>query len=1189
MTAKRHGGRSATILATLALCGCGADVTPGPATHPKIAAEPGAADSIPGPPSAVAEIVWDGEAAGLLAVLLSDGRFAIHRASPSPLPRRVVSPGGGLPARAIATLGPIRAVTGDASGLALWDTSTDPPRSIERISCGPVSAMARVVDEGGGPSLIVGRDDGRLLRFRLAGGDRLEPSIGTPEAGGAKVRRVVAIPGGREVVAIREDGSARRRRGDLLGPATDLEPCRGLSFDSGGGVTARLTGEARVEIGPPPVRRVSLPGASSLPILADRGRVLLVGVEGGCLLYPIPESGPISPLAALKVAGLAGTPVLAADPTDPQGRRLAVGDGHGRVNRIELGALMARGVALSLDDVPELAFEPHRRFGRSRPGSAPAPDPASDLGRRVSEARAKIELGETSGPAAILRDLDGSDAIDQAATGEIRALIAVAEGRGGLASASLLRTIERANEAFTRAGRTDRAADMEFWSGLLQARPFEPTSGRMPQSTGGAEAALRRAASLYRAADPPLPRQALLAEAASAWVALDLDDVGAAVDRFAPVAEAARTDPVLGQVVELDRIAAAIAMARGDPSRAEHSYARILARLRPGERPSLRREAAMGRALALSELGRAREAAEGLEPDDPKDPEWSLRRLSCRIAAGLIADPPRTADEDDPVAAHARALIARASPDPAPPAIEDDLTTAAEGHRHAGREDLALEADLGRAEVLERLGRWADAASLYATLLQALRALPDRDDVRRGERPILGLAGRAARGLARAEIAGGKGASALAALSSPTRGRPGTLGLTAAEFATAEDLFRKTRKLQALEAPGAEREHQALASEIRRLETALAGRRHAASADHPSAVLDAGGLGLGETEALLILEEVGPESMAGVLIRVGSEPVVARLPCLRSELTRRIVAWRLGLGDGGRPFPLSRPDVLGAFAGLGAEPDLPGRVAEEGRAGPPEARLHDALLGPFDARLEGVTRLFVVPGGVAGAVPIDVLGRDRRNLERFAISYLPEGGFLAPLRDDRRAEPAKTDRLLFVSPGAEREVRHWAVKCREARWRPEALVGPLARPDRLFALALWSYPSIHLAAPAKSLGTEDGVEFDLNGERLSPEELAGLPLRARALVLQPLGRGGISGEALRDLARVGLATGAGAVVLALWEPPEESARRFYAEYYRKLREGETPALAVDAARATVARDPKFRDPVHWAGYVVYGP
>ena len=106
--------------------------------------------------------------------------------------------------------------------------------------------------------------------------------------------------------------------------------------------------------------------------------------------------------------------------------------------------------------------------------------------------------------------------------------------------------------------------------------------------------------------------------------------------------------------------------------------------------------------------------------------------------------------------------------------------------------------------------------------------------------------------------------------------------------------------------------------------------------------------------------------------------------------------------------------------------------------------------------------------------------------------------------------------------------------------------------------------------------------------RLCTRELSEIPLRARLLVLSISDAEGTRGQGLLALARSGLLAGADSVILTLWEPPAESSLRFFREFYRLLNSGSTTIVALADARAAIARDPKFRDPVHWAGYVLYG-
>ena len=1181
MNSSRHGRRLPCIAFAfaLALAGCGAPASP-EIVRDSLNHNPSSA-TIADHSSAVIEIVWGrDDASGSLGIRLADGRFAIHRPEHGPSPARVYSIADEPPATTLAILSANRVATGSAEGLTLWDTSADPSRVVSRLACGAISAMVEVKSDVGERLLVVGRDDGNVFRCRWLA-DRFE-RFADPTGSGPRVLKIIAVPGSSEIVILRDDGTATRMRGDLVGLPRPLGEAVDLAFGSNEQTLTRVSARGEMEIEPAPIRRISLPKTCASVAFADRGRVLVIGMDGECWLQPILLRKPVNPLAAIRVTGLSGRAIVALDPSDPEEKRIAVGDASGRVERVNLGDWVARASRISLDDVPELAYQPARRFGRSREEIGTTREPKGEIDRRLAFARNAIENGDVASVAS----LETEASLDVNASAEVRALIAVAENQGHGTSPAAVSHIESARAAFARGGQTDREADFTFWLGLLRTRPFDDAAAaRTPRSSVEALPLLRRASHLYRSASPPLVRQAILAEATIAWVLLDLGDRAAAEEAFAIVEIEAKKDHVLAQVVELDRIAGAIAMARADFLRADAAHAKILARLRPDERPSLARRAAIGRALALSHLGRNQDAATILALDKPNDAEWSIRRAACQIAAGRTVRPPRNATDDDAIAAHIRALIALASPAHPSADLVRDLETASNGHRIAGRADLALETELALAESLERSGRVTESIDRYLAVSQAIRELPDRDDVHQGERPILSLEARALRGAARGEIVSQKFGSAIATLASPPSNLSGSLGLNAEEFAKAEHLFRKRETLRA----GGPAENAAtLETEINRLETLLAGRKKTHTSIDASANLDLSRLEIPENQAILAFSKIGPESVAGIFIGSGEKVAAIRLPISWTELVALISAWRAKLGDGGRPMALVSPVNFDAFTGLGTEPDLPAAPSVPSSGGSLEARLNDALIAPFESHFSGVTRLDIVPSDALGGLPIGLMGRERRLVDRFVVAYLPGVGFFHPLQQaDDRPAPSSSDRILFLSPTEELEVRFWAQACRVSKWRPQALVGNTAARDRMFALSLGNYHVIHIASPTSVDARSGLVAFDLPGERLTMSDLAGQPLRAGAVVFQAGGYG-IPGEAIINLGRAGLLTGTRSVVVTLWEPPKLSARRFYAEFYARLQQGDAPAAAVETARAAVARISEFRDPVHWAGYVLYG-
>ncbi|MDB5349832.1 MAG: Tetratricopeptide 2 repeat protein [Planctomycetota bacterium] len=1209
-------------IAFLSAYGCGGSHAPSPQTMPIAAKAKSSVAAVhalallppDGTVSGVSAIAWGGTSAPRrVGVRHTDGRFFVYQMEPGMASRRVGAPPETPPVRALAILGHHRAATGDLSGLCLWNTATDPARPIARVNCGPVSALAVTRGLSGQTDLFVGRTDGSVGRFRLVGEDRLERAF-TEVASGSRsaVTRLGLLPDPSTVLATHDDGSTWTVRADGIGKARRSGSARDLAISADGQRLARLVDGPSIEVQPldgkGPSRRFRLPSASSSLAFCGENPWVVVGSDRSLLMIPASVSGALRLDDVREETGHQGMVVVAVDPVSA---RLAVGDGSGRVEIIERDTIGRRGSPICLDETPEWAFRPELRFARPRPGARPNATPK--IQTRLDSIWEKSRREGMAGLAVELGKMAEHPTLSPADLGEILAMEAAIEQAGGESSTRIIRKLEVARSAFSREGLTDREADMEFWRGLMLSRPFERVVGRDDRkSSAEAMAALTRAARLYRQCARSLERQAILCDAALAWVFLDRGDRRSAQRIFTGVEEAARIDTVLGHVVELDRVASALAYARGDWAGAEAIDGRLLQRLSDDERPSLQRETALGRASSLAALGRWAEAAVTLQRMAVTDPVGALRRAICRRSAGLPNEPPAGSSQKDLYAAQLDVLFSLRDPNRSPSAREAaDLAVAVGGPRNGDREDLAIEAELARAEILESLGRHAEAASLHSSVVRKLRPLNGIDRLRRASRPILDASARALRGLARCEFAGTQPEKTLAAIEALSAMRPAevhadgrtgisALGLSAAEFMQAEALREARAKLERQGTTSGGAEAEAAEVELRRLQSALAGHDRVFAIHDPTTAMDVSALKLAEGEAILVFAEVGPESMLGVIVKSTGVLSAKRLPMRRSELVRTVQSWRSALGDGGRPLSPRSPTTPGAILSLGAEPDLLLSATTKSSNGSHEARLHDALILPFQAELAGVTRLFLVPSPASAGMPIEILGRGSRLLEGRAVSYLPAASFLAAMRDDQRPDRPSDRRLLFVDPDGSPRSEPLLAVLRAPPWSAQLWRGSAARADRLKVDRLSSYAAIHLSSRAvfeaiasgsgePELCLTAGASPSHDDGRLSAQELSEIPLRARVLVLSISDRHGTTGDGLLAMARAGLLTGSESVLLTLWEPPAESAQRFFLAFYASLASGTSAMTAFSDARAAVARDPKFRDPVHWAGYVLYGP
>ena len=1172
--------------------------------------------------SPVAALGWGGPSSDRrLGVLLVDGRFAVYRPSATAGP---ISVGLTIPSRgpitALAIPDADRVVTGDGRGLLLWATDEAVARPIDRYDCGDVSAMA--LEPIGPGDLHVGLADGGLLRLR-PNRDEIGPTLAeVRDSGpGPAVVGLDFVDQGRSVVVCRADGGAEARPRSLEGPIEDLGPT--LAAADLGGRVVRLLGSAE---GGPSLRaegsdskagwRFALPaeGFGLAPVL--RGRGLIAACEGRVLLLSPEGNGPLSPEMVRAHPSPEGPTRIAADPDDPNGRRVALGDAEGGIVVFDAEALRESAAPIPPDNVADLAFRPDRRCYHPRAGLGRVPDYPDRIADRLDDARRRLDRGIDDGLMPLLVAIEEDPGLDRDAAAELAVLLASARQDAGWSLESIRRPIGQALATAALRGWNDRQGDLLLWDASLLLPPFDGLDG--PDDPAELERALadcRRAAASFRAADYGLERQSRIAEALAAWGLLALGRPREAQQVFAEVARYAEVDPVLRQAPEFDRIASALAVARGDWESADAASDRLLRRLDspPPDRRALAREAAMERVGVLAALGRWAEASIVLAPERPGDPEWTLRRATVRDRAGLLADR-EPIDPEAPIATPEAAIAAHvagriAADDPERRALAAHLLDrVAEAHRHQGRVDLALEAELETAEAQERLDRPGDALAHYARVARALGAGTERSPIRGAARPLDDAVGRVHRGLARCQVALGRPEHALGAIEEAMLvdwfDRIGMVVVRASALASpesgiADESLRAARRVTlgsgVLEAESAR---------VRRLEhRRAAGHRELIPGD-PLAPIDPDALGLEADEALLVVAAIGPETLLGVLIRPGS-PIAARvLPATRADLRHAARLWRAGLGDGGRPCELEPSRDPGGLLAIAPEPDLDTPAGPRGDStAAPAGLLHDAVFGPFLDELSGVDRLLILPDDALAAIPPAALQGDEPIPAATSIRYVPSLSVLRRARDGSSRDRS-TRGVLFVGRSGD-AVGPLAVRStyRTLGLPAEVLVDPVDLPGRLVDFAATGFGVLHLGAravmdPSASLTSGAMLRFDAGtaagsaGSGLAEGRILGFGLAGAVVVLDldhhPL-PAVAPPNAWRDLAASWLSAGAVAVVVSLWDPPEDSGPAFLAELHHALALGDDPAEALARARSSIASRPGFEDPVHWSGFVLYQP
>ncbi len=320
---------------------------------------------------------------------------------------------------------------------------------------------------------------------------------------------------------------------------------------------------------------------------------------------------------------------------------------------------------------------------------------------------------------------------------------------------------------------------------------------------------------------------------------------------------------------------------------------------------------------------------------------------------------------------------------------------------------------------------------------------------------------------------------------------------------------------------------------------------------------------------------------------------------------------------------------------------------EEAEAAAAASReLSRMLLGPVAdrlAHLPGDRRLVVVADGALQYIPFAALpvpgapGAGEPLLVRHEVVHLPSASVLAVQRRDLAARPA--------APGVVAVLADPVFQARDPRFTAapaSALIaaaerGAPAAPltfDRLPATRREAESIAALAPAGKALTALDfrasrrtalsgdlgryrivhfathgvinaetpelsGLVLSLFDERGEPQDgflglrdIYGLDLGADLVVLSgcetALGRE-VRGEGLAGLTRGFMYAGAARVMASLWRVEDRATAELMTRFYRSLlADGLRPAAALRAAQLAVRAERRWRDPYHWAPFVLQG-
>jgi CHAT domain-containing protein/tetratricopeptide (TPR) repeat protein len=309
------------------------------------------------------------------------------------------------------------------------------------------------------------------------------------------------------------------------------------------------------------------------------------------------------------------------------------------------------------------------------------------------------------------------------------------------------------------------------------------------------------------------------------------------------------------------------------------------------------------------------------------------------------------------------------------------------------------------------------------------------------------------------------------------------------------------------------------------------------------------------------------------------------------------------------------------------------------------------LVAPLAPHLRGYRRLIVVPDGPLALLPFEVLELKGKPLvATLDVSYVQSLSVLAAMRTrpphgsrgavlsvgapdfsqpgrERSGTPERRDVASIVRgledsslagrraydllqlqwsplPGAQAEIAS-VQKVFGAAADSRALTGRDASEPALQGLersgALARFRYVHFAThaylsptvPAMSAIVLSPTDIGPGADGyLTAAELPGYHFNSDLIVVSACetGRGPeLAGEGIMGLPYALFVSGNRSAMMTLWKTADDSTARFVSRFFTRVAAGEAPTAALAAVKREFLRVPRLAAPMHWAGFVLYGP
>lgn len=278
--------------------------------------------------------------------------------------------------------------------------------------------------------------------------------------------------------------------------------------------------------------------------------------------------------------------------------------------------------------------------------------------------------------------------------------------------------------------------------------------------------------------------------------------------------------------------------------------------------------------------------------------------------------------------------------------------------------------------------------------------------------------------------------------------------------------------------------------------------------------------------------------------------------------------------------------------------------------------LYDYLLRDCLLALDsGINSLIIVPDGLLGYVPFEVLIRTRETEAQYlgfglsiryaySASYLSEQVtklgpkpkyFFAGFVSAAGSQPINGSTATSILKGAQTEVASIA----ELLGSGYQVFNPATKKE--FQEKAGDYKVLHLAMhsqvndknPMLSTMVFSASPLDSTDENLlTALELYNMRLNADMAVLSSCNTGFGEmhrGEGIMSFSRAFAYAGVTSAVISLWPVDDKATSRIMVNFYRFLKEGKTKDQALQLAKATFVKDyPQMAHPFFWSGFILTG-